>query len=129
MWARIVPMLFLMSEVDAVRLLASENNLEFVDLDIYNVDLGVASVLPAAVARQNHVVPIGRKFGAPVVAIANPGDVAALDNLRAAIGREFIAVVASSHQIDSCLTRGLQRVTATRLRPRHREHDRSACFS
>ncbi len=105
MWARFLPMLFAMSEVDVVRLLASENNLEFVDLDLYSVDPAVASVLPASVARQNHVVPIGRKFGAPVVAIADPGDMVAMDNLRAAIGREFITVVASSDQIDTCLTR------------------------
>ncbi len=105
MWAPNLPMLFAMTEVDVVRLLASENNLEFVDLDLYSVDPAVASVLPASVARQNHVVPIGRKFGAPVVAIADPGDMVAMDNLRAAIGREFITVVASSDQIDTCLTR------------------------
>ena len=94
-----------MSDVDAVRLLASEYNLEFVDLDRYNVDPSAAGVLSAKVARKHHVVPIGRKFGAPVIAISNPGDVMAMDTLRATIGREFISVVAVGDQIDTCLDR------------------------
>ncbi len=64
-----------------------------------------ARLLPVAVARRHHVVPIGRKFGAPVVAIADPTDVVALDTLRATMGREFVAVVAREDQIESCLDR------------------------
>jgi len=86
-------------------MLADEHHLEFVDLDRFNVDASVSSVIPVAVARRHHVVPIGRKFGAPVVAMANPADVMAMDVLRAVIGREFVAVVASDDQIDTCLTR------------------------
>ncbi len=94
-----------MTDVDAVRLLASEHNLEFVDLDAYSVDPSVASVLPRKVARKYQVVPIGRKFGAPVIAIGDPGDVMAIDTLRATIGREFISVVAPSEQIEQCIDR------------------------
>ena len=94
-----------MSNVDAVRLLADEHHLEFVDLDRFNVDASVSSVIPVAVARRHHVVPIGRKFGAPVVAMSNPADVMAMDVLRAVIGREFVAVVAVDDQINSCLAR------------------------
>jgi len=94
-----------MSDVAAVRILADEHHLEFVDLDRFNVDASAASVIPIGVARRHHVVPIGRKFGAPVVAMSNPGDVVAMDTLRAVIGREFVAVVASDDQISSCLAR------------------------
>jgi type IV pilus assembly protein PilB len=94
-----------MSDAGAVRLLADEHNLEFVDLDRYDVDQSTASLLPGAVARRHRVVPIGRKFGAPIVAISNPGDVVAMDTLRAVIGREFIPVVAQVEQIESYLAR------------------------
>src|SRR6202051_156510 len=94
-----------MSNVDAVRTLADEHHLEFVDLERFNLDASASSVIPVAVARKYHVVPIGRKFGAPVVATSNPADVVAMDDLRAVIGREFVAVVASGEQIDSCLVR------------------------
>lgn len=97
-----------MTDVDAVRLLASEHNLEFVDLDSYNVDPSVSAVLPHKVATAYHVVPIGRKFGAPVIAIGDPADVMAIDTLRAAIGREFISVVARPGQIAQCIDRVYQ---------------------
>src|SRR5580658_6395486 len=94
-----------MGDAAAGRLLASDHNLEFVDLDRYNVDTTAARLLPVAVARHHHVVPIGRKFGAPVVAIADPTDVIALDTLRATMGREFVTVVAPEDQIEACLAR------------------------
>jgi type IV pilus assembly protein PilB len=100
-----MPMHLSMSNVDAVRTLADEHHLEFVDLDRFNLDASASSVIPVAVARKHHVVPIGRKFGAPVVAMSNPADVVAMDDLRAVIGREFVAVVAIGEQIDSCLAR------------------------
>src|SRR5579864_5874659 len=100
-----VPMHPDMSNVDAVRTLADEHHLEYVDLERFNVDTSVSSVIPVAVARKHHVVPIGRRFGSPVVAMSNPGDVMAIDVLRAVIGREFVAVVASDEQIDVCLSR------------------------
>ncbi len=92
-----------MRNTDDVRTLADEHHLEFVDLDRFNVDASVCSVIPLAVARRHHVVPIGRKFGAPVVAMSNPSDVMAMDVLHAVIGREFVAVVATDDQIETCL--------------------------
>ena len=113
-----------MSDVAAVRILADEHHLEFVDLDRFNVDASAASVIPIGVARRHHVVPIGRKFGAPVVAMSNPGDVVAMDTLRAVIGREFVAVVASDDQISSCLARvyGPEAAAAAKVRHDAAEH-------
>jgi len=94
-----------MAEIQGVRLAVNDHNLQFVDLDQHSIDPNAGSVLPAALARRHHVVPIGRKFGAPVVAIADPGDIVAVDTLRATIGRDFITVVASAEQIEQCLDR------------------------
>src|ERR1700722_16188230 len=93
------------TEVDSFRLLASEYNLEFVDPDRFPIDTSVASVLSPQIARQHRVVPVARKFGAPVIAISDPGDIVAIDTLRTSIGREFISVVASASQIEACLDR------------------------
>ena len=94
-----------MPEVDAIRLAATEHHLQYVDLEQVTVDPSAAAVLPAAVARRHHVVPIGRRFGTPVVAMADPSDVMAVDTLRAMLGREFITVVARPEQIEQCLSR------------------------
>jgi type IV pilus assembly protein PilB len=86
-------------------LVANEAATEYVDLERYSVDLAAAALLPESVARRYHVVPLGRRFGAPVVAISDPNDLTALDNLRAMIGREFLPVVATREQIDLYLSR------------------------
>jgi type IV pilus assembly protein PilB len=89
-----------MSDVDAIRWMASEHDLEFVDLDTYGVDPAAAEILPERLSRRHHVVAIKRKFGTPVIATANPDDVSAQETVRASIGRDFISVVASHDQIN-----------------------------
>jgi type IV pilus assembly protein PilB len=86
-------------------LVANEAAPEHVDLERYGVDMAAGSLLPEPVARRYHAVPLGRRFGAPVVAISDPTDVVALDNLRSVIGREFVPVVASREQIEVYLAR------------------------
>ncbi len=83
--------------------MASEHDLEFVDLDTYGVDPAAGEILPASLAREHHVVAVKRKFGTPVIATADPDDLAAQDNVRASIGRDFISVVAAPDQIGNYL--------------------------
>ena len=59
----------------------------------------------ASLSRRHHVVAIKRKFGTPVIATADPDDLSAHDMVRAAIGREYISVVASRDQISDYLDR------------------------
>jgi type IV pilus assembly protein PilB len=88
-----------MTDVDAIRWMASEHDLEFVDLDTYGVDPAAGDILPGDLARQLGMVAIKRKFGTPVIATSDPDDLYAQDSVRAAIGRDFISVVASPEQI------------------------------
>jgi type IV pilus assembly protein PilB len=83
--------------------MASEHDLEFVDLDTYGVDPAAGEILPASLARKHHVVAIKRKFGTPVIATAEPDDLTAQDSVRASIGRDFISVVAAPDQIGNYL--------------------------
>jgi len=94
-----------MSEVDATRTLAREHDLEFVELDGCPVDPETATVLSEGIARRHHVVAIKRKFGIPVIAVANPDDIFAMDTLRASMGRDFTVVVAAREQIVRFLDR------------------------
>jgi type IV pilus assembly protein PilB len=80
--------------------MASEREIEFVDLDTYGVDPTAAAILPEEVSRRHHVVAVKRKFGTPVIATADPDDLLAVDSIRASLGRDFISVVASPEQID-----------------------------
>jgi len=94
-----------MGPTEPAGLAAREAAPEYVDLEQYPLDLAAAALLPESVARRYHVVPLGRRFGAPVIAISNPDDIVALDNLRAMIGREFVPVVASRDQVEIYLSR------------------------
>ncbi len=89
----------------SARRLAEEHNLRFVDLTSTALAPGAESIISEAVARRHHAVPMGRRLGTPVIAVADPGDIFAMDDLRAALGREFFAVVARADQIDRAIDR------------------------
>src|ERR1700692_3671148 len=63
-----------MSDVEAIKYMANERDLEFVDLDTYGVDPAAGAILPADLSRHNRVVAVKRKFGTPVIAMADPDD-------------------------------------------------------
>ncbi len=87
------------------RRLAEDHNLRFVDLTNTALAPGAESIIPEAVARRHRAVPMGRRLGTPVIAVADPGDMLAMDDLRAALGREFFAVVARDDQIQRAIER------------------------
>jgi type IV pilus assembly protein PilB len=94
-----------MTDVDAIRGMASEHDLEFIDLDTYGVDPAAREILPSSLSRRLQVAAVKRRFGTPVIATADPEDLMAQDSVRAALGRDFISVVATNDQISSYLDR------------------------
>lgn len=95
----------LVSEEDLTSAMAAELGLEFVDLNTWNIDPQLASVLPEAMARRHQVLPIGYRGEAPLIALANPSDVFALDDLRTLLGSDVCTVVAPSSQVAEYISR------------------------
>ena len=89
----------LATEDDLVEAMAAEVGLEFVDLNQYVIDTAAVTLIPEATARHHMVLPIGFEDGVPVVAMANPTDVFAMDDLRTIMGRNFTPVVSTRSQI------------------------------
>jgi type IV pilus assembly protein PilB len=89
----------LVSEIDLVEAMAAEIGLPFVDLSEYPIDEEAARQVPVALARRHRVLVIGYKGDTPLVAIANPSDVVALDDLRTVLNRNVEPVVAAPSQI------------------------------
>jgi type IV pilus assembly protein PilB len=87
----------------SARRLAERHGLRFVDLTQSALAPSAASLLPEDVARRHHAVPIGRRLGTPVIAVSDPGDLFAMDALRASVGREYVAVVARPDQVDRAI--------------------------
>ena len=90
----------LVVEADLVQVMAHQVGLPFVDLAANPPDPDAADLVPPSIARHHMVLPIGVAGDVPVVAMADPTDVFALDDLRSVLGRNFRRVVATREQIE-----------------------------
>jgi len=93
------------AEVAEARALSKEVGLEYVDLDRYPLNAAAASLLPEQASRRHHALAVGWKYGTPVIAVARPDNVMAMDDVRTIIGRDIHAIVACESQIDAYIER------------------------
>ena len=85
----------LVSEGHLVSTLASHLGLEYVDLDEYPVDNSAAALISDSLARRYQALPIGWNDGRLIVAMADPSNVFAVDDIRTITGAEVRTVVAT----------------------------------
>jgi type IV pilus assembly protein PilB len=91
-------------EQDLVAALAKQIGLEFVDLSDYTVDPSASSLLPESVARKYRAIPISySEDGRLVVAMADPANLFALDDIRTITGMELRPVVATAVDIEAAI--------------------------
>ena len=93
------------SEAELVRTLASQVGLEFVDLNDRTIDGSVAALVSESLARRYQAIPVGWEDGKLVVAMADPSNVFAVDDIRALAGAEVRTVVATASQIIETIER------------------------
>lgn len=79
---RVLVELGILSEEDLVRALAQQVGLEYVDLDEYAVDRAAVRLIPGALCRRYNILPVGIIDGSILLAMADPGNVMALDDVR-----------------------------------------------
>jgi type IV pilus assembly protein PilB len=90
-------------ERDLVRALAEQVGLEFVDLTDYRIDPVVTSLLPEALSRRYRALPIGERDGKLLVAMSDPANVYALDDIRTMTGRDVQPVVATANDVEQAI--------------------------
>ncbi len=95
----------LVSEPALVKALARHIGIEFVDLSTITIDPAAASLVPDQLARRYAALPIGFEDDKLVIAMADPGNVLALDDIRAISGREIITKVATRSDVENALSR------------------------
>ena len=95
----------LVSRVALLRAVASQVGVTFVDLDAHAIDWAATSVIPAGLARRHQALPIGFDGELVVVAMANPSDVFALDDIRSVTGRKLSPVLAEPEQLRRSIDR------------------------
>ncbi|TML57011.1 MAG: type II secretion system protein GspE [Actinobacteria bacterium] len=85
-----------LSETDLVATLAAQMGLEFVDLDGYPVDQSAVATISDGLARRYEALPVSwDESGHLVVAMADPSNVFALDDIRTITGADVRTVVAT----------------------------------
>ncbi len=87
------------SEEDIARTLAEQKGLEYVSLPMFPIDRDAASLIPARLAQRSFIIPIGFRNDALVLAMADPLDVEAIDDVHLRTRRNVIPVVATEAQI------------------------------
>ena len=95
------------------RALAEQYGFDFVELSRFDLVAGATSLLPENIARRLSALPIGfDEDGTVIVAVTDPTDVMASDDLRLALGLQIRFVVASasdlSRTLDRCFRTSLQ---------------------
>ena len=92
-------------ERDLVRALAEQVGLEFVDLTEYRIDPAATALLPEALCRRYRALPIGEEDGKLLVAMSDPANVYALDDIRTITGRDVRPVVATANDVEQSIQR------------------------
>ncbi|MBM3676142.1 MAG: type II secretion system protein GspE [Actinobacteria bacterium] len=94
------------SEADLVATLARQVGLDFVDLTEHALDASVAGLISESLARRYGALPIGwDDDGKLVVAMADPSNVFAVDDVRAITGADVRTVVATAGQLQDAIDR------------------------
>jgi type IV pilus assembly protein PilB len=100
---RVLIDLGMIKEGDLVRALAEQVGLEFVDLSDYPIDPTATALLPEALARRYRALPIGDRDGKLLVAMSDPANVYALDDIRTITGRDVQPVVATANDVERAI--------------------------
>ncbi len=86
--------------------IAERYGLDHVDLSVYPVDMAAANLLPISSARRYEAVPIGyADTQTLLVAMADPADVLAADDIKMATGLDCRMVVADPADIETMLSK------------------------
>ncbi|MGN6475068.1 MAG: GspE/PulE family protein, partial [Mycobacteriales bacterium] len=94
-----------LSESQLVAALAKQIGMRFVDLADFPVDGAAIASVPQSVCRRYNALPIGYEDGKLVVAMSDPANVFAIDDIRSISGVEVKPVVATKADVLSAINR------------------------
>lgn len=89
----------LINEEDLLVLLVKELHIPFINLRKYKVDPALKGVIDEKIARQYHIVPISKLENTVTVAIADPLNIFAIDDLKSVTGSDIDVVMSTESDI------------------------------
>jgi type IV pilus assembly protein PilB len=93
------------TEVQLAKARAAQANLPFVELLEYPIDQLAVSLVNAATCKRNEVLPLAIESGRLILAMVDPGNVIALDDVREAARMPVAPVVAARTDLHAALAR------------------------
>ncbi|MBU2687389.1 MAG: Flp pilus assembly complex ATPase component TadA [Actinobacteria bacterium] len=97
----------MITEGQLTSVLAEQIGIRYTDLSTHPIDPGAATLIDANLAKRYTVVPIDFEDSKLVVAMADPTNVFALDDLRIMTGMEILPVVSTKDDINATIGRYL----------------------
>ena len=95
----------ILTEEDIVNTLASQLGIEVIDLDEMDPDEEILKLVPEITARKHSLVPVKRENGSITVAMSNPGNIPAIDDLATRLKADIRIGVSLESQIESFISR------------------------
>lgn len=96
----------LVRATDLLKAVAEQNSVEFIDLDTITMDPDLLGPMTSGRCRRLNAVPVKRNpDGSVTVAMANPGDLIAIDDIAAILGTRVTPAQADLSQLNSLLDR------------------------
>jgi type IV pilus assembly protein PilB len=92
-------------EDDLTQFLSKQYGVPAINLAEFDIESDVIALIPKDVARKHRVVPINRADKTLIVAMSDPSDIVALDDLKFLTGYNIEMVIASEQAITEALTR------------------------
>lgn len=95
----------MLSEPQLVRALATQVGMEFVELTSFPIDRNAVAMVPETVCRRHTALPIAVQDGILKVAMSNPANVVAVDDIRAITKLHVVPVVAAHEDVLAAIDR------------------------
>lgn len=89
----------LISEQDLLSLLVRELNIPTINLAKYKIDPNLKEIISEKIARQYHIIPISRLGNTVTVALSDPFNIFAIDDLKLLTGRNVDVVLSENAKI------------------------------
>lgn len=101
--AQVLVNMGLISEKEKARILGRQWGIPFLDLSDKEIDRDLLKLIPKHLLQRWKAVPVDRNGPRLVVAMANPLDVYAIDQMRLVVGMDIESVIAAAEDINTAL--------------------------
>lgn len=103
----------LVDEEQVTKAMATQFDLEYVDLDHHSLDVGILQLIPEELMRRHLILPMGKEKGRLKVIIHDPLDLDTMDLLRFRLNTEIECAIASKSKIKRYIDTFLSRVNSS----------------